>query len=110
MSATSVPDTLGDVLRSLGDIPPDRVLWNPRPGTATEADLLRTRGTELVDGVLVWKSVGMLKGLLEVAVGGRLFNFIHPDRLGCATLASGRFGVAPGVVGLTLHSPDGRRC
>lgn len=35
------PDTLADMLRELGDIPADRVLWNPRPGTATEADQLR---------------------------------------------------------------------
>ncbi len=98
MSATRAPDTLADVLHALGDIPPDRVLWTPRPGTATEADLLRSRGTELVDGLLVRKSAGMMKGLLEVTVGGLVFNFIHPDRLGCATLASGPYRVAPGVV------------
>lgn len=89
------PTTL---LHALGGIPPDRVLLNPPPGTATEADLLRTRGTELVDGTLVLKSVGMRKGFLEVAVGGPLFNFIHPERLGCATLATGPYRVTPGVV------------
>ncbi len=98
MIATRVPDTLADVLHALGDIPPDRVLWTPRPGTATEADLLRTRGTELVDGVLVLKSAGMAKGLSEVVVCGRLFNFIRPDQLGCVTVASGPFRISPGVV------------
>lgn len=57
------PDTLADVLRELGDIPLHRVLWNPRPGTATEADALRLLDgepklrAELVDGMLVLKGI-----------------------------------------------------
>ena len=34
-------DTVADLLRQLGDIPPERVLWDPIPGTATEADVMR---------------------------------------------------------------------
>lgn len=94
-----MPDTsLADVPHELGDVRPERVLWSPLPGTATEEDVLRTRGTELVAGVLIRKTVGVVKGLLEVSVGGPLFNFIRPDRLGCATVASGPFRVAAGVV------------
>lgn len=33
-------DTLADVVRALGDVPLDRILWHPYPGTATEADPL----------------------------------------------------------------------
>lgn len=57
------PDTLADVIRELGDVPLHRVLWNPRPGTATEADALRLLDgepklrAELVDGTLVLKGI-----------------------------------------------------
>ena len=40
-SAIAEPDTLADVVQILGDIPIRRILWNPRPGTATEADQIR---------------------------------------------------------------------
>jgi len=34
-------ETLADLLERLGDVPPERVLLHPWPGTATEEDLLR---------------------------------------------------------------------
>lgn len=52
-------DTVADLLHQLGDIPPERVLWDPIPGTATEADVIRhvdgepKRLVELIDGTLV---------------------------------------------------------
>jgi Uma2 family endonuclease len=56
--------TLEDILNHLGGIPPCRVLTDPPPGTATEADLiaLDARGgpiCELIDGILVRKYVYM---------------------------------------------------
>jgi Uma2 family endonuclease len=56
--------TLEDVLNHLGGIPPCRVLIDPPPGTATEADLIALdarRGPicELIDGILVRKYVYM---------------------------------------------------
>lgn len=54
-------DTVADLLESLGDVPPQRVLLNPLPGHATEEDLLRLAASanqrlcELVDGTLVEK-------------------------------------------------------
>ena len=50
-------------LAELGDIPPDRIVFDPWPGTATEGDLLRLaerdkRLCELIDGTLVEKPVG----------------------------------------------------
>ena len=57
------PTTLADVVTALGDIPLHRVLWNPRPGTATESDALRAAAgepklrAELVDRILVLKGI-----------------------------------------------------
>ena len=86
LSATA-PDTLADVLHALGDVPPDRVLWNPRPGTATEADQLRylnrdRRLVELIDGTLVEKPMGARESFLAVALSVHLFQFVRVGRLG----------------------------
>ena len=77
MSTVSVPvaplappvvvPTLADLLRELGDVPPERVFWDPLPGTATVADVIRfvdgddKRLVELVDGTLVEKARGVLR-------------------------------------------------
>jgi Uma2 family endonuclease len=98
--AAAEPDTLADVLAQLGDIPPHRILWRPYPGTATEADLLRSRQCELVDGMLVRKSLGGWKGVAEVSFGCRVMEYVHPRRLGAMTMASGPYRVRPDVVRL----------
>ena len=57
-------DTVADLLHRLGDIPPERILMRPPPGTATEKDVIesleapRKRICELVEGVLVEKPMG----------------------------------------------------
>ena len=82
------PDTLADVLHALGDIPLDRILWNPRPGTATEADALRCadgepkRLVELIDGVLVEKPMGARESYLAFSLIGFLFTFNRGRNLG----------------------------
>ena len=59
----SPPDTLADALRAIGDVPLHRILWNPRPGTATVDDVLRLADgepkllAELVDDTLVLKAI-----------------------------------------------------
>jgi Uma2 family endonuclease len=52
------PTTLSDIVSRLGDIPLDRIRWDPRPGTATEADATRNKHCELIDGVLVENAMG----------------------------------------------------
>src|SRR5579872_2952148 len=75
--ASAVP-TLADLLHELGDVPPERVLWEPRPGTATVADVIRfvdgddKRLVELVDGTLVEKPMGYYEG----RVGGVIFRYL----------------------------------
>ena len=71
--------TLADLLHGLGDVPPERVLLDPLPGTATVADVIRyvdgdnKRLVELVDGTLVEKAMGYYEGRL----GGLVFYFFE---------------------------------
>jgi Uma2 family endonuclease len=80
--------TLADVVEQLGDIPLRRILWNPRPGTATEDDVIRfvdgepRRLVELVDGVLVEKPMGQPEGFLAASLISYLMAFVRPRRLG----------------------------
>jgi len=64
-------ETIADLVRCLGDIPTDRIMLSPPPGTATEADVLRYLAAprkylcELIDGVLVEKSLHLWKAVLR---------------------------------------------
>jgi Uma2 family endonuclease len=81
-------ETLADVIERLGGVPLDRILWDPRPGTATEADQIRLvdgeprRLVELIDGILVEKAVGNREALFAATLMMFLMNFIRPRRLG----------------------------
>ncbi len=90
--------TLADVLRDLGDVSPDRVLWKPPPGRATERHLLRSRQCELVDGMLVRKVPHTVKGILQAFVGSRLTT--HVGRRLAGTMGGGPYRLAPGLVRL----------
>src|SRR2546423_7521926 len=64
-------------LRALGDVPMARIIFDPWPGTATEADLLRLverdkRLCELVDGTLVEKTVGAWEGLIATNLSSEM--------------------------------------
>ncbi|MCE5268992.1 MAG: hypothetical protein LLG00_14035, partial [Planctomycetaceae bacterium] len=61
--------TIADVLTHLGGIPPERVRLFPPPGTATEKDVEELddhadRLCELIDGVLVEKTMGYKESIL----------------------------------------------
>jgi Uma2 family endonuclease len=98
---TSEPDTLADLLRQLGNVPTKRILWRPHPGTATEKDLLRyldaadKRLVELIDGVLVEKTLGHQ----ESQIGGVLLqyfnNYLDEHDLGVAYTADAPFRILP---------------
>jgi Uma2 family endonuclease len=81
-------ETLADVLDRLGEIPPDRILWTPRPGTATEADQIRLvdgepkRLVELIDGILVEKPMGQREGFVAASLLVFLMNYVKPRKLG----------------------------
>lgn len=72
---------------STGDVPLDRIVTDPPPGTATEDDLLRMveredRLVELIDGTLVEKPVGSEESLIAVNLSTALVMFAKPRKLG----------------------------
>ena len=72
---------------ALGAVPLDRIVFDPRPGTATERDLLRLvevegRLCELVDGTLVEKPVGTVESRIATRLGKAMLNFVEPRGLG----------------------------
>jgi len=96
-------DTLADLLERLGGIPPERIRYQPYPGTATEEDVIRieqeeNRLCELVDGVLVEKAMGFRESLLAAALADFLRQFEVPRNLGLVTGADGMVRLFPGLV------------
>ena len=82
--------TIADLLHRLGDVPPDRIRFHPAPGTATLADVDRIRDKEgalceLIDGVLLEKTVGLRESRLAVYLAGLLNHFVIPRNLGFVT-------------------------
>lgn len=95
--------TLADLLRDLGDIPAERVLLTPPPGTATEKDVLEAdakfdRLCELVDGTLVEKAMGFR----ESREAGVLFSILdtHTEKYdeGIVTGEAGTTRIMPKLV------------
>jgi len=96
-------DTLADLLHRLGDIPPERVLLYPYPGTATEDDLIRLldidkRICDLVDGVLVEKYMGWQESIIAMLMGGKLLTYLDRKDLGIVAGADGPVRLRLGLV------------
>lgn len=95
--------TLADLLKDLGDVPPERVHLIPPPGTATEKDVLnveRREGKicELVDGVLVEKAMGFDESNLAGWMIYLLYRFLVEHDLGTLGGADGTLRLTPGLV------------
>ncbi len=101
-----VVPTLADLLRELGDVPPERVFWEPRPGTATVDDVIRfvdgddKRLVELVDGTLVEKPMGYYEGRIGIVLGYFIETFLDSHDLGLRFGADSTLRFAPRVVRL----------
>jgi Uma2 family endonuclease len=83
------PDTwtIADFQAHLGDIPAERIRLAPRPGYATEEDLVRLQESkeafcELVDGVLVEKPMGAFEARLAVIFILYIEAFLEPSGQG----------------------------
>jgi Uma2 family endonuclease len=92
-------------LHDLGDIPLERIVMDPWPGTATERDLLTfverdKRLVELIDGTLVEKPVGWLEALIAGRLIAALGAFVYPRKLGVIAGADGTLRMASGRVRL----------
>ena len=98
-------DNAADWLHDLGDIPLERIIMDPAPGTATEKDLLQLverdkRLCELIDGTLVEKPVGYLESLLAGWLITELNNFIGSRNLGYVSGEAGMIRMISGRVRL----------
>ena len=92
-----------DLLYQLGDIPASRVRLQPAPGTATEADVVtvhdrENRLCELVDGVLVEKTMGYYESYLAATLIRLIGNLVVEHDLGIVAGADGMMRLAPGLV------------
>jgi Uma2 family endonuclease len=104
MAQKTRPD-IAEWLRSLGNVPLDRIVLDPLPGTATEQDLLRLverdkRLVELIDGTLVEKPVGLYEALIAARLITELSNFATPRKLGFVTGGDGTLRMVNGQVRL----------
>jgi Uma2 family endonuclease len=95
--------TVADLLKKLGNIPPERVHLDPPPGTATEKDVLEMeqrqgRLCELVDGVLVEKTMGLAESFLAMRLGYLLYQYLAEHDLGILAGEQGPFRLWPGLV------------
>lgn len=91
--------SLAEVLRELGDIPPERVLLPI--GSATEDDVIRLLDgddkhiCELIDGVLVEKTMGIRESRLAFLIGYFIEQFLESNDLGWVCTADGPFRMRP---------------
>lgn len=94
-------DNAAEWLHSLGDVPLERIIFDPWPGTATEADLLRLverdkRLCELIDGTLVEKPVGFFEAQIAMNLGALLLVYVQQHRLGIVSGADSTLRMAAG--------------
>jgi Uma2 family endonuclease len=99
--------TVADLWERLGQVPLDRIRLTPTPGTAVEQDVLDSNAQsdticELVDGVLVEKTMGYMESLLAMAIGEFLRRFVRKHKLGIVLGPDGTLRILPRQV----RAPD----
>ena len=95
--------TVADLLARFGPILACRVRLDPAPGTASEDDVVaihdrENRLYELVDGVLLEKTMGYYESFLAIRIATLLSNFVDPRKLGIVAGADGMLRLAAGLV------------
>jgi Uma2 family endonuclease len=101
--STSTPLTVVELGDLFGPIPAWRIRSQPAPGTATEQDVIdidarREHLCELVEGVLVEKTVGYDESCLAVEIARLIGNFVKKHRLGRVSGEAGMMRLFPGLV------------
>jgi Uma2 family endonuclease len=102
-TATVKPPTMHDLVDRLGGVALSRILAEPAPGIATEADLMEAtrrygRLYELVDGVLVEKVMAYRESLFALFLARILLEFVEPRNLGLVSGADGTMKLLAGLV------------
>jgi Uma2 family endonuclease len=92
--------TIADLLHRLGDIPPERIRYDPVPGTAAIDDLLKPENAscELVEGTLVEKAVSWESSSLGSWLLAMIIQFVVPRNLGVVTGEQGFVELPDGPV------------
>lgn len=95
--------TAADLVERFGSIPLSRVRLNPAPGSASEGDVVEIhdredRLYELVDGILLEKTVGTYESYLAALLVQLLGNYVRENDLGIVLGADGMIRLAPGLV------------
>jgi Uma2 family endonuclease len=106
MSSMLVSPAEWDLVRlaeRFGPIPAHRIRTSTPPGLATEDDVVEIhnredRLCELVDGVLVEKTMGAYESMLAMEIGAILRNWVKPRKVGTVLGADGMLRLAPGLV------------
>ena len=96
------PPSLADLQAQL-QVPADRILIRPTPGTATVADVIaihdrENRLCELVDGVLVEKAMGFKESRLALVLGYILESYLENRDLGMVLGVDGMYRLNPTLV------------
>src|SRR5581483_12070113 len=91
--------TAADWWDALGQVPMERIVFDPLPGTATEADVVRLddhedRLCELIDGTLVEKPMGFEESAIAAVVITLLRTFVKPRKLGVVTAPDGMMRIS----------------
>lgn len=100
----SPPANVAQLHASLGYVPLERILVHPPIGTATEDDVIKyvdgepKRLVELVNGVLVEKSMGLDESTLNAWLLGWLAPFVREHRLGVLSTADGTIRMRAGNI------------
>ena len=99
--------SLADLVAHLGGIPLERIHLTPPIGTATEQDVIdvqaRTdRLCELIDGVLVEKTMGYFESLLAIEISHLIKTYLDSYDLGIVLGADGTLRILPKQV----RAPD----
>lgn len=95
--------TAVDLVERFGPIPLSRVRHAPPPGTATERDVIQVHDQEkklceLVDGVLVEKTVGTYESYLAGLLVHFIWMHVQQNNLGIVLPPDGMMRLAPGLV------------
>lgn len=95
--------TAADVVERFGAIPLYRIRSSPSPGTATEEDVLEVharegRACELIEGVLVEKTLGTYESYLAVLLSHFLTMHVRNLGHGIVLGADGMLRLAPGLI------------
>jgi Uma2 family endonuclease len=98
---------LAELIDRLGGIPLDRVRMDPLPGTATVHDVVKVdahedRLCELVDSVLVEKTMGLYESQIAYLIGAALLKFVTKGDLG---IVAGPDGMIR-ILGNQVRMPD----